>query len=212
MRNPIHGLVFLSIAAVGWPAGAVAGAAQDEVGRVHELTTTELTEERLIEILAGEPTGSEVPGTRGLSVALRQPICAKQRRETTRGIAPKPVSEVAAIKIHFAFNSAALLPEAKRNLDVLAGALQSPRLRMSCFRIEGHADSIGSEAYNDRLSQARADAVVRYLVDVSGLDTDRLLAAGLGERQPIADNATEEGRARNRRVQVANLGVGDDQG
>ena len=73
--------------------------------------------------------------------------------------------------------------------------------------IEGHTDSVGSEAYNQKLSQRRAQAVVKYLVDKFGIKAERLSAKGYGESKPIADNATEAGRQKNRRV-VANIDCG----
>ena len=66
--------------------------------------------------------------------------------------------------------------------------------------IDGHTDSVGSEAYNMRLSQARARAVVEYLVK-HGINRDRLVAKGFGEGKPVAPNTTPEGRAKNRRVE-----------
>jgi outer membrane protein OmpA-like peptidoglycan-associated protein len=200
--------VCLLIAALGLPVGAPPAFAQEKPGSVHELTSTEVTEDQLIEILAPKSDESPEPlRARGLGVATH-PTCETQRREMTRGIAPNPVTEAVAIKIQFAFNSAALLPEAEQQLEVLGKALTSPRLAGSCIRIEGHADSIGSSAYNDQLSQARAEAVVHYLVEALKVDLQRLLPVGYGESQPLADNGTEEGRARNRRVQIANLGAG----
>lgn len=65
--------------------------------------------------------------------------------------------------------------------------------------IEGHTDTVGAEAYNQQLSERRAQAVLKYLVD-GGVPASRLRAQGFGETQPVADNATPEGRAQNRRV------------
>lgn len=67
--------------------------------------------------------------------------------------------------------------------------------------IEGHTDDIGSEEYNQDLSQRRADSVRNYLVR-QGIGTQRLVATGMGEGQPVADNATVSGRQENRRVEV----------
>jgi outer membrane protein OmpA-like peptidoglycan-associated protein len=200
--------VYLLALALTLPLGVRSAAAQGGEAVVHDLTAVEVTEEQLIEILTPKSGSPEPLRARGLGVVAR-PSCASQRREMTRGIAPKPVTDVAAIRVHFAFDSAELLPEARRELEVLARVLGSPQLTAACFRIEGHADSVGSDAYNHRLSQARADAVVRYLVDGFRLDPERLLPVGFGEREPIAENETEAGRARNRRVQIANLGAGE---
>jgi OOP family OmpA-OmpF porin len=68
--------------------------------------------------------------------------------------------------------------------------------------IEGHTDDRGSEAYNQQLSEKRAKAVMQYLISEFGINASRLSAVGLGEVSPIADNATAEGRAKNRRVQA----------
>jgi OmpA-OmpF porin, OOP family len=73
------------------------------------------------------------------------------------------------------------------------------------IRIEGHTDSVGSERYNQRLSQLRSNAIRKFLVD-RGVDGARLEAIGFGEATPIADNKTAEGRAKNRRVEFNILG------
>lgn len=67
--------------------------------------------------------------------------------------------------------------------------------------VEGHADSVGSDAYNQKLSERRANAVVKYLVNTVGVPADKLTAVGYGESRPAATNDTAEGRAQNRRVE-----------
>ena len=67
--------------------------------------------------------------------------------------------------------------------------------------VKGHTDSVGSDAYNDKLSLRRAESVAAYLVS-QGVDADKVKTAGLGESQPLADNATDDGRAQNRRVEI----------
>ncbi|RDE18891.1 OmpA family protein [Motiliproteus coralliicola] len=71
------------------------------------------------------------------------------------------------------------------------------------IEINGHTDSTGSAAYNQKLSERRAQAVVDYLVDNYGVNADQLKAIGHGEAMPIADNATSEGRRANRRVETS---------
>lgn len=99
----------------------------------------------------------------------------------------------------FAANDAKPQPALLPVLDKLAAALnQEPGTLVT---IEGHTDSLGREIFNQTLSVRRADQVVAYLAS-RGVAFDRLTAAGRGESQPIADNATENGRARNRRVDI----------
>uniref|UniRef100_UPI002FE40654 OmpA family protein n=1 Tax=Tepidimonas sp. TaxID=2002775 RepID=UPI002FE40654 len=71
----------------------------------------------------------------------------------------------------------------------------------------GHTDSVGSDAYNDRLSLRRAEAVKAYLVS-KGIPADKVRTEGRGKREPVADNATAEGRAKNRRVDVTIIETG----
>ena len=96
-----------------------------------------------------------------------------------------------------------MVPGAQEILDrdVVPELKADPRLRVI---IEGHTDSVGSDEYNMELSGRRAGAVSKYLVS-KGIDSTRLQAKGLGETQPIASNDTEEGRAKNRRVELKEL-------
>lgn len=87
-----------------------------------------------------------------------------------------------------------LLDETKKVFD------EYPGLKVV---VEGHADSVGSDSYNRGLSQRRAQAVVDYLVGTVGVGADRLEAVGYGESTPVASNETEDGRAKNRRVQFS---------
>jgi outer membrane protein OmpA-like peptidoglycan-associated protein len=92
-----------------------------------------------------------------------------------------------------------LLSSAQVKLDQVAKALLDVRARN--LIVEGHTDSRGSESYNQGLSQRRADAVRDYLVQ-RGYPADRIQARGMGKSHPIADNASPEGRANNRRVEI----------
>lgn len=99
--------------------------------------------------------------------------------------------------ITFATGQAAITPASNDVLnDVLAVLVANPEWRL---RIEGHTDNVGDKAANLKLSTARAAAVAAWLTG-KGIDAARLSTAGLGDTQPVADNATDEGRARNRRV------------
>jgi len=103
----------------------------------------------------------------------------------------------------FDTGSARIRPESTPTLRDIADALrQHGDLRL---RIEGHTDSVGDAGANQRLSEGRAQAVVAYLVEREGIAANRLEAAGMGEEQPVADNATPEGRQQNRRVELVRL-------
>jgi outer membrane protein OmpA-like peptidoglycan-associated protein len=113
----------------------------------------------------------------------------------------KPKEIVILKGVNFAFNSAELTAESKKILDEdrnVARLKGEPNIRVE---VAGHTDSIGSDAYNQKLSERRAQAVVDYLVS-KGVDPKRLKAVGYGKSKPIASNATEAGRAENRRVEL----------
>jgi OOP family OmpA-OmpF porin len=119
---------------------------------------------------------------------------------------PTPVSEKVsfAAEALFDFDKAIVKPEGKAALDELMTKLQG--MNTEVMIAIGHTDSVGSTAYNEKLSLRRADAVKAYLVS-KGLDQARLYTEGKGEAQPIADNASAEGRAKNRRVTIEVVGT-----
>ena len=101
--------------------------------------------------------------------------------------------------VEFDFDKATLRPESRQTLDEATEVLrQYPDIRVE---VAGHTDSIGSDQYNQGLSERRAKSVFDYLVG-NGIDSGRLNSRGYGESAPIADNATREGRQRNRRVEL----------
>lgn len=100
-------------------------------------------------------------------------------------------------QVQFALNSAELTEEGRRILDEVVENLK--RLQFVSGTVIGHTDSTGSEAYNQQLSERRARTVAEYL-QAKGIGVGRLEVMGAGESEPIADNATAEGRALNRRV------------
>jgi OOP family OmpA-OmpF porin len=119
---------------------------------------------------------------------------------------PKPVSEKVsfAAEALFDFDQAIVKPDGKAALDDLLAKLQG--MNTEVMIAVGHTDSIGANAYNDKLSLRRADAVQSYLVS-KGLDPARLYTEGKGEAQAVADNSTDEGRAKNRRVTIEVVGT-----
>lgn len=115
---------------------------------------------------------------------------------------PAPEPEIITISgdVAFDFDRATIRPEFYPILDDIAAALnENPESRL---QVVGHTDAIGSEAYNQSLSEARARAVADYLAR-QGVATDRMVVGGVGEAQPVAPNTSEEGRARNRRVEIS---------
>lgn len=121
--------------------------------------------------------------------------------------APKTVVEkmTAAAKALFAFDSSRLTSEGRSILDSLAGKLTGFDA-IEKLTITGHTDSIGSERYNQGLSERRADAVRAYIVKSGAAGDAKIVASGMGEAAPVASNATSEGRQQNRRVDVEVLG------
>ncbi len=108
-----------------------------------------------------------------------------------------------AIQVNFAVDKADILPDSQPQIEqVLALLRDDPALRLS---IDGHTDDTGDAAHNQRLSEARAKSVVAALT-AQGIDAARLEAKGHGQSQPVADNDTDEGRAKNRRVELVRLG------
>lgn len=104
------------------------------------------------------------------------------------------------LKVLFDTDKAVIKKNSFKDVDNLINVMkQYPELSVV---IEGHTDDVGSDAYNKKLSQKRADAVKKYMVD-KGVDANRMQAIGYGEEKPIADNATKEGKAQNRRVEAA---------
>jgi outer membrane protein OmpA-like peptidoglycan-associated protein len=129
-----------------------------------------------------------------------------QRCGTASATAPVTVvlrvvlQEKAGGKVLFDFDKAEVKPEARRQLGVVLQALrEQPSLQV---HIVGHTDSVGTDEYNDRLSQRRAEAVAAYLAQQGGIPRQNIRAEWRGEREPVASNATASGRAQNRRVEI----------
>ena len=119
---------------------------------------------------------------------------------------PKPVAEkiTFAADVLFDFDKSVVKPDGKAKLDDLAAKVRG--INLEVVIAIGHADSIGSDAYNQKLSVRRAESVKVYLVS-KGIEANRIYTEGKGEKQPVADNRTREGRAKNRRVEIEVIGT-----
>ncbi|MFC5499124.1 outer membrane protein OmpA [Caenimonas terrae] len=121
--------------------------------------------------------------------------------------APQPP---AATKVTYAadaffdFDKSVLKPEGKAKLDDLVSKVKD--INLEVIIAVGHTDSVGTDAYNQRLSVRRAESVKAYLVS-KGIEKNRVYTEGKGEKQPVADNKTAEGRAKNRRVEIEVVGT-----
>jgi OOP family OmpA-OmpF porin len=119
---------------------------------------------------------------------------------------PKPVAEKVtfAADVLFDFDKAVIKPEGKSKLDDISNKARGVNLEVVIAI--GHADSVGSDAYNQRLSVRRSESVKAYLVS-KGIEANRVYTEGKGEKQPVADNKTRDGRAKNRRVEIEVIGT-----
>ena len=119
--------------------------------------------------------------------------------------APAAASKVTyAADAFFDFDKSVLKPEGKAKLDDLVSKVKG--INLEVIIAVGHTDSIGTDAYNQKLSVRRAEAVKAYLVS-KGIEKNRVYTEGKGEKQPEADNKTKEGRAKNRRVEIEVVGT-----
>lgn len=152
----------------------------------------------------GAIIGAVVGGAAGAVIGNRMDAQAEKLSQELEGAQVSRVGEGIAVTfdsgILFAFDSAELTSEARSNLRKLADSLQAEA--RTEVMILGHTDSDGSDSYNQQLSERRGRSAEDYLASL-GVAPSRLVSRGRGEAEPIASNATEEGRRQNRRVEVA---------
>jgi OOP family OmpA-OmpF porin len=176
-------------------------------------------------INALRPSGNLVTGsTRGIRLggsaapqapSPAHPVSATPSNEPATHTAPRVRDEAATqdagpsinLTVNFPTGSADLTSAARASLDNLGKALASSELATFRFRIEGHTDNVGSREANRLLSQQRAEAVVSYLTSQYNVAPSRLEAVGKGQEDPLVDTPPQTPEARNRRVQVINLGA-----
>jgi outer membrane protein OmpA-like peptidoglycan-associated protein len=212
-------LLFAGAAAFALLAAVPAGFAQSDPAALQLI-------ERLRPQPGGQTRGIRVPGAAPASPAPAQPAAATPTDPAAPPPAASPTSTArpgqsaahpplrettsdapsVSITVNFATGSARLTPAAEAALAPLGRALTSPELAGYRFRIEGHTDTVGDAASNQLLSERRAAAVRDFLIRRYGVDPARLEAVGLGETQLLEPTPDETPNARNRRVQVVNIG------
>ena len=162
------------------------------------------------------------PLTRGLSIGVPQVDPSVKAREIsfvetlrnrkTRSLSlgeREEIAEIASTKpkidlnIQFDYNSAEISKASLSSVQELGKALSNPSLKGSTFVVAGHTDAIGGEAYNQDLSERRADTIKRFLADKYGINGTDLITVGYGKTKPIDPNAPMD--PINRRVQVVNM-------
>lgn len=173
---------------IGAGAGAAVGAVVgDQIG----------------ETAAGALVGAAVGGAAGAIIGHQMDQQAKELRNEIEGATVRRVGEGIVVTfdtgILFDFDSSALRQEARSNLVTLANHLDE--YDRTDVLIIGHTDSVGSETYNQRLSERRAEAAAAFVAN-NGVTASRVSTQGMGETDPISDNETAEGRQENRRVEV----------
>ena len=152
------------------------------------------------------------PGCDGAIAAPAPAAAAPAAAPAPAAAAPAPAAPAPAVatKVTYAadaffdFDKSVLKPEGKAKLDDLVSKVKG--INLEVIIAVGHTDSVGSDAYNQKLSVRRSEAVKAYLVS-KGIEKNRVYTEGKGEKQPVADNKTAEGRAKNRRVEIEVVGT-----
>jgi OOP family OmpA-OmpF porin len=198
---------------LGW--NAVAGATEYKVYRdgayVLSSQTTTMPDRGLkagtrycYRVTATDGTGREsVQSNQACATTSAPPVVMEQSpKEAVRAVAKEMLEKGrATIDIEFDFDKADVKPKYHDEIKKFADVMKDyPDLKVV---IEGHTDSIGGKAYNEKLSLRRANSIIKYMVDKFGIDASRLTAKGYGMSRPIADNKTAAGRQKNRRVEAA---------
>ena len=174
---------------IGAGAGGLAGAV---IGKAAGNTVT------------GAIIGAAVGGAAGAAIGNYMDRQAKEMEDELENAKVERVGEGIKITfdsgILFDFDSYALRTASKDNIRELSDILEDYPDTKVMFA--GHTDSKGSDEYNQKLSENRAKSVARYAAE-NGVDSERMIITGFGEEDPVADNSTEAGRQKNRRVEIA---------
>lgn len=192
MTDPETGERRIARSAIGGIGGAVGGyLLGDLIGGRRDRT------EKIV--------GAGLGGLAGAAIGSYMDRQERELRERTAGTDIEVVRQGDELilnmpsSITFAYDSAAIQPQYRDTLNRVADVLA--RYEQTYVDVYGHTDSTGSDSYNQGLSERRASSVADYLA-TQGVRRERIATTGFGESQPIASNATEEGRAQNRRVEI----------
>ena len=147
--------------------------------------------------VAPPPAPVEAPAPAPVAPPAAAPIVAA-------AAVPSSEKVTYAADAFYDFDKAVLKPEAKEKLDDLVGKVKD--INLEVIIAVGHTDSVGTDEYNQKLSVRRAESIKTYLVS-KGIEANRVYTEGKGEKQPVADNKTAEGRAKNRRVEIEVVGT-----
>jgi OmpA-OmpF porin, OOP family len=161
------------------------------------------------DLVAGSARGIKLGGTSASQDQSTAPAASASPQSTVRSPAEAPArvaSPFINLTVNFPTGTAELTSAARASLDALGHALSSSELSAFRFRIEGHTDNVGSREENRDLSQRRAEAVVSYLTSQYNVAPARLEAVGMGQENLLVETPPQTPEARNRRVQVVNLG------
>ena len=155
-----------------------------------------------------EPMAKAAPVTPEPKVAEPPAPAPAPAAAPAPAVVPAPAPAVAskvtyAADAFFDFDKSVIKPEGKAKLDDLADKVKA--INLEVIIAVGHTDSVGPDNYNQKLSMRRSQAVKAYLIS-KGIDKTRIYTEGKGEKQPVADNKTKDGRAKNRRVEIEVVG------
>ena len=199
--NPETGQRGISRAAIGGIGGALGGyLLGDVVGGRRDRT------EKIV--------GAGIGGLAGAAIGAYMDRQERELRARTAGTDVRITRQGDQLVLNipsgitFAYDSAAVQPAFQRTLDQVAATLAE--YNQTYVDVLGHTDSTGSDAYNQGLSQRRAVSVADYLSS-RGVQSARIATQGFGESEPIADNATDAGRAANRRVEIKLVPINRDE-
>ncbi|HTW70441.1 MAG TPA: OmpA family protein [Acetobacteraceae bacterium] len=206
MRSFIAPLIVAPLVFAAVPAFAQSNPSADQI--INSLKPTgNLTGGGTRGIRLAPPSGEAPSPQQVTPVATGAPHVAVARPAPRPAAAAQSAGPSVNLTVDFATGSAELTPQAMATLDQLGKALSSSELASYRFRVEGHTDTVGSQPYNQALSQQRADAVVNYIESKYGVQASRLVAVGMGEKGLLVPTPPQTPEPRNRRVEVINLGA-----